>query len=82
MDETRRAWDEVQAHWHASPLGQQSTADRVVEFVRSVVNELDTWPADQVIQPLCTVAEELFQLDDVENFKPAWTAIEGDPEVA
>lgn len=82
LSDTRRAWDETESYWRASPLGRETTSERVIAFMRGVLEEIDRFPATALLRPLYDIADEVFDLEDVEPFEPNWTAIEADASLA
>jgi len=82
LADTRAAWDETERYWRASPLSQGETSDRALAFMREVLDEADRLPARPLLYPLFEIAEEVFDLEDVEPFEPNWTAIEADAALA
>lgn len=82
LADTRRAWDEAQSYWFASPFGKTTVEERVIAFMRDVLDDLPRLPARGVLLPLYGIAETLFDLEDVEDFEPKWSAIEADPLTA
>ncbi|HTK34941.1 MAG TPA: type IV secretion system DNA-binding domain-containing protein [Caulobacteraceae bacterium] len=82
MEETRRVWDDAEAHWRASPLSRMGTDERVLAFMRQFMGRLPRQPVLKILVLLSEVAEELFELEDVEAFEPNWRLIEADAAVA
>jgi len=82
MEDTRRAWDETQALWRASPLGRSSTEDRIRDFARGALREQDRIPAWPIILPLLEATDAIFGLENVGAIEAEWHAVESDASVA
>lgn len=80
--ETRRAWDEAQTFWRASPLNRQTDAERVIAFMRPILDDFRRIPPAPLIVPFYEAAGQLFEMEEGGDFEPNWPAIEADPTLA
>lgn len=82
LEDTRRAWQETDVLWKASPLGQTSTTDRVWAFIRPLLERRERTPAYPISLAILEATDQLFTAEHAGQIEPLWSYIEGDAEIA
>ncbi|GAA4815328.1 hypothetical protein GCM10023232_08780 [Sphingosinicella ginsenosidimutans] len=79
----RRAWDQTEGAWRASPFHDERYAFEVAKAVmREVGERCERQPAWCIMVEIAMTAAAFLDLEDVEPFALDWPAIEGDASVA
>ena len=82
LRETRRAWDETQACWRASPLAKQELFDLSLGILTKVLARVDRVPTAPIINAAGHALEGLLQSEDISDLEAKWQLIESDMTVA
>lgn len=80
--DTRRAWDECQALWKASPLGDKELFDLALAMVTQAVDRFGRTPSLPFWSAATAAIEELLHREGIDAFEPRWHAIESSVELA
>jgi hypothetical protein len=80
--ETRRAWEETQELWRASPLGQTTIFDLTIGLIEELQQDAPRVPALPVLIALAEATDRLLGLEDIHETDAIWPAIDGDMAVA
>ncbi|MDO1560109.1 type IV secretion system DNA-binding domain-containing protein [Brevundimonas sp. 2R-24] len=81
LQETRRAWEETEALWRASPLAG-GLEDLAIGYVRAGLRQADRAPSLSVLIAVADATEKLLHAEDIEPAEAVWPIIEGDVAVA
>lgn len=82
LNQTREAYNEVEAAWRSSPLAGLDEDETDVELVREAMRRLDRNPAPPILGGWCVVVANLLRQEEITAMTPHWDAIDRDVEVA
>lgn len=82
LADTRRAWEEIQALWRASPFANKDANDIAIALMEESVRRADRTPSVPILVSVCDAIETLVRAESVGDIEPRWQLIETDVEVA
>lgn len=82
LNETRRAWSEVERAWAASPLGKLEFVPTVMELVEEAIGGEGPRLDNAFVLELALAADALLRAEDITELEADWPLIDADIDTA